>query len=204
MVDAMRASTATPRAAPLSRDAAQPEPQADTEHARRFNAALARHKDGKGKSGASDGSDAPRDIAAALALPTDPTPASMPPAKQDKRESPELGMTSTTPHAAERQDAGSPALSASPDFAGPALAAQFAARLELPQTTLAQSQLFLDERQYVVSNVVIASEPGAGLSISYDSSSDADPGNPEADDSLRRRLEARGLKVSAIGPGSRQ
>ncbi len=204
MLDASRLSSATPRAAPASRDTIQVEARPDADHAERFDAALARQKNGKGKTKAFEAREVPASMVSPLEVPAELMPALTLSAKEDKQGSPDPAMASTgLPHT-ERHEAAHPEVAASPGFAGQELTAQFAARLELPQTALVQSQVFLDERHYTVSNVVIVSEPGTGLSVFYESSSDTDPGNRETDEALQRRLEARGLKVDVVGQASRQ
>lgn len=204
MLDASRISSATSRSAPASRDTIQLEARSDTDHAERFDAALARQKNGKGKTKASEAREVPAGMVSALDIPAELMPAPTLSAKRDKQGSPDAAMAAAGLPPTERHDAANPVVAASPGYAGQELAPQFAARLELPQTALVQSQVFLDERHYTVLNIVIASEPGTGLSVSYQGSSDADPRNREADDALRRRLEARGLKVDVVGQASQQ
>lgn len=81
-----------------------------------------------------------------------------------------------------------------------ALASQFAERLHLPAQASGQSQLYLDAQHYHVSKAVISGGADQGLSVAYRQSGSQDQdGNGTADrDSLRRRLEARGLKVADI------
>ena len=81
-----------------------------------------------------------------------------------------------------------------------ALASRFAERLHLPAQAGGQSQLYLDAQHYHVSKAVISGGADQGLSVAYrQSGSQGQDDNDTADrDSLRRRLEARGLKVADI------
>jgi len=81
-----------------------------------------------------------------------------------------------------------------------ALASRFAERLHLPAQAGGQSQLYLDAQHYHVSKAVIGGGADEGLSVAYRQSGSPDrDGNDAADrDSLRQRLEARGLKVADI------
>ena len=78
-------------------------------------------------------------------------------------------------------------------------AMQFAERLALPDGGFARSRLELDDRFYTVSDVVIENRGEDALSISYGSQhSQADDGHADHEEGLRKRLEARGLKVATI------
>lgn len=81
-----------------------------------------------------------------------------------------------------------------------ALASRFAERLHLPAQANGPSQIYLDAQHYHVSKAVISGGADEGLSVAYrQSGSQERDGNDAADrDSLRQRLEARGLKVADI------
>lgn len=199
MLSAPRPSVAPSPAATPSRDATPVRPQADAAQTERFVSALARQKGEKGKAKLPTcTSDLSTDTAPPVVSPPPQLPVQDKSAKQDKPESPDMATAPATAQRPGQQAMASPADLPSATTGGQELAAQFAARAALPQAGTAQSQVHLDERLYAVSHVVIEGDKGEGLSISYESSSDAGTGHSEAEDNLRRRLEARGLTIGAI------
>jgi hypothetical protein len=79
-----------------------------------------------------------------------------------------------------------------------ALTAKFAERLALPSQTVAESQVLLDSSRYLVSSVTISGGADEGMSLSYNGNSANGEGGPHDEETLRQRLEARGLKVAEI------
>lgn len=202
MVDAPRSASSVQRATPRAEPPRPQEVAGKSDHAERFASALARQEERKGKPKGlldtrADAGDTPQ-----------PAPVAVRP------EAP-VAKKADAPKAVEKQDAGDGSAAApterhaaaanpAPLPAAPAtaeLAAQFAERIALPASGTGQSQVQFDERLYAVSSVVIESGVGEGLSISYQASSDTGGHPSEGEDGLRRRLEARGLKVGAIGRG---
>lgn len=187
-----------PKAAP---EPGQAKPQASADQVDRFASALARQKDGKGmkEKNRSFGSEAdmPADGAAIPAPPS--RGADHRSSKADQKPDDAAGSPASLVgekaghHAA--GEAPSPGASAA---AAQETAAQFAARLALPQGGLTQSHLQLDERLYAISNLVIESGAGEGLSISYETSADAHGGQSATEETLRQRLEARGLTIATV------
>jgi|GEM_PF-5959697 hypothetical protein len=199
MLSAARPSPAPQPAATPSRDAAPVKPQTDADQTERFASALARQKGEKGKAKTATGtSDLTTDTSAPVVAPPQQLPVQDRPTKQNRPESPDMPLSSATAEKSGQQGMASPADLPPATGGGQELAAQFAARAALPQAGTAQSQIHLDERLYAVSHVVIEGDKGEGLSISYESSSDTGTGHSEAEDNLRRRLEARGLTIGAI------
>ncbi|MCJ2189096.1 hypothetical protein [Novosphingobium beihaiensis] len=84
------------------------------------------------------------------------------------------------------------------------LAAQFAERLHLQQASSGQSQVHLDPRIYGVPKVVVeGSADSGGLSIAYDTQGSGPQDDQETENrenTLRLRLEARGLAIACLGP----
>lgn len=203
MLSASRPSPAPQLAATRSRDAAPVKPQTDADQTERFASALARQKSEKGKTKTATGtSDLTTDTSAPVIAPPQQLPVQDRPTKQDRPESPDMAPTFATAEKSGQQGMTSPADLPPATGGGQELVAEFAARAALTPAGTAQSQMHLDERLYAVSHVVIEGDKGEGLSISYESSSDTGTGHSEAEDKLRRRLEARGLTIGAISWGT--
>lgn len=193
--------TATPRPAsqpdaPAPRQEGQLDVRSDSDHAARFASALARHKDGKNGGKLLDGSaDLPPDTAAQLARALPDRPLLK---KDDKQDDPGQPLSAVTHDKGGQQATGEMPSPTAAAAASQVMTAEFAARLALPQGGLAQSHVQLDERLYAVSNIVIESGSTEGLSISYETSADSGTSHSDREDSLRQRLEARGLTVGTV------
>lgn len=79
------------------------------------------------------------------------------------------------------------------------LAEKFAERLALTPVSAGDTHLMLDPSRFSVSNVTISGRSGDDLTFAYDRGNSGNGGDAEPDEAaLRRRLEARGIKVGSI------
>jgi hypothetical protein len=90
-----------------------------------------------------------------------------------------------------------PAASRSVDLTTAGLAAQFAERLALSPVSGGDTQLMLDPSRFSVTQVTISGGAGEDLSFAYESGAGDREGSPD-EETLRQRLEARGIRVGSV------